>query len=99
MLTLPEAEIAEATATLPGWRRQGSALEKAVTFSSFPEAIAFVVRLAFAAESADHHPDICVRYREVRLRYWTHSAGGITIKDIEGARLVEAMLGSGPATA
>ena len=50
-------------------------------FGSFPEAIAFVNRLAELAESEDHHPDIDVRYRRVTVRWSTHSAGGVTERD------------------
>jgi 4a-hydroxytetrahydrobiopterin dehydratase len=47
--------------------------------------VSFVVRLGFAAEAADHHPDILVNYKRVTLTYSTHSAGGLTEKDFAGA--------------
>jgi 4a-hydroxytetrahydrobiopterin dehydratase len=65
------------------WPEVDNALEREFEFPSFPEAIAFVDRLAEAAEAADHHPDIDIRYRRVRVRWSTHSAGGITDKDRE----------------
>ena len=60
-----------------------NALDKEFEFPTFPDAIAFVDRLAQAAEAADHHPDIDIRYRRVRVRWSTHSAGGVTDKDRE----------------
>ena len=47
--------------------------------------MAFLVRVAFDAEAADHHPDIAVHYRRVTLTFWTHSEGGLTEKDFAGA--------------
>ena len=44
-----------------------------------------MVRLGFAAEAADHHPDILINYKRVTLTYSTHSAGGLTDKDFAGA--------------
>ena len=55
----------------------------------FPDAVAFVVRLAFGAEMADHHPDITINYKRVTLSYSTHSAGGITQQDFDGAKTAE----------
>jgi 4a-hydroxytetrahydrobiopterin dehydratase len=70
---------------LPGWELAGNAISRQFTFSDFTEAVAFVVRLGFAAEAADHHPDILINYRRVTLTYSTHSAGGLTEKDFAGA--------------
>ena len=59
------------------------ALERTFELPSFPEAISFVDRVAELAEAEDHHPDIDVRYKKVTLRWSTHSAGGITDRDVE----------------
>ena len=63
------------------WQEQDNALVREFEFASFPEAIAFVDRLAEAAESENHHPDIDIRYRKVTVRWTTHSEGGITERD------------------
>ena len=63
------------------WQEQDSALVREFEFASFPAAIAFVDRLAEAAESENHHPDIDIRYRTVTVRWTTHSEGGITERD------------------
>jgi 4a-hydroxytetrahydrobiopterin dehydratase len=70
---------------MDGWDERDNALERTFEFDSFPAAIAFVDRLAEAAEAANHHPDIDIRYRRVTVRWTTHSAGGITGRDREMA--------------
>lgn len=89
MALLDAAEVRRALDRLPGWRQEGAALVRDFSFPSFPDAVAAVVRLAFEAEAADHHPDITITYRRVRLAYSTHSAGGITQKDVDGAALAD----------
>ena len=71
---------------LPGWELEGETLRRRFTFQGFPDALAFAVRLAFDAEAADHHPDILIQYKRVTLTFTTHSAGGLTIRDFDGAR-------------
>ena len=66
-----------------GWAEVDGALERTWQFGSFPDAIAFVNRVAELAESENHHPDIDVRWNKVTLRWITHSAGGITERDRE----------------
>ena len=70
---------------LPGWELDGDAIKRKFTFAGFPDAVAFVVRLGFTAEAADHHPDLLVNYKRVTVTYSTHSAGGLTEKDFDGA--------------
>ena len=67
------------------WQEVDNALVRELEFDSFPEAIEFVDRLAEAAEAANHHPDIDIRYRTVTVRWTTHSEGGITARDREMA--------------
>jgi 4a-hydroxytetrahydrobiopterin dehydratase len=86
MPLLNDADIEKQLATLKGWTRDGNAIAKQFAFKGFPEAVAFVQRLVPDCEAADHHPDITINYRRVTLSYSTHSEGGITVKDIEGAR-------------
>lgn len=79
---------------LAGWLEHEGALERGFTFAGFPEAIAFVNRVADLAESENHHPDIDVRYRTVTLRWRTHSADAITARDRELALRSAALAGS-----
>jgi len=63
------------------WTEVNGALEREFRFDDFAQALAFVNRVGELAEAADHHPDIELRYNRVTLRWWTHSAGGITERD------------------
>jgi len=67
--------------TPEGWSEVDGALEREFTFDGFPQAIAFVNRLADLAESENHHPDIAISYKRVTVRWTTHSEGGITDRD------------------
>jgi 4a-hydroxytetrahydrobiopterin dehydratase len=70
----------------PGWNEVDGALERTFEFTNFVEALGFVNRVGELAESENHHPDIAVNYNRVTLRWWTHTAGGITDRDEELAR-------------
>ena len=63
---------------------------KTFELPTFPDAIAFVTRIAERAEAADHHPDLDIRYRKVRVALSTHDAGGLTDKDFDLAAEIEA---------
>lgn len=91
MAKLSQEEIDRRVGKLEGWAVDGDAIRKKFVFESFPDAIAFVVRLAFEAEGADHHPDIQINYKRVTLTYSTHSEGGLTQKDFDGAKMAEAL--------
>ena len=86
MALLTDDEIQKHLATLEGWKREGNAIRKQYVFAGFPQAVAFIQRLVSDCEAADHHPDITINYRRVTLSFSTHSEGGITLKDIDGAR-------------
>jgi len=95
MALLTQDEITSRLAELDGWALEGNAITKQFTFAGFPEAVAFVQRLVPEAEAADHHPDVTISYRRVRLTYSTHSEGGLTAKDFAGARMADGKVGSG----
>jgi 4a-hydroxytetrahydrobiopterin dehydratase len=95
MPLLTDSQIDDALRTLPGWAREGSAIVRQFEFASFPDAVAFVNRLVPHAEAADHHPDLLVSYRRVTVRWSTHSDGGITEKDVAGARMSNAQVSAG----
>jgi 4a-hydroxytetrahydrobiopterin dehydratase len=91
MTLLPDDEIADALAALPGWTAAAGAITCEYRFGGFPDAIAFVVRLSYPAEAADHHPDLDIRYSRVRVTLSTHSEGGVTGRDLDLARAVAAL--------
>lgn len=89
MGVLNEQEIESRLFTTPDWRVEGKDLIRTVTCDGFQAAIAYVIRVGFLAESADHHPDILVQYLKVTLRLSTHSVGGLTENDFSLAREID----------
>ena len=96
MAKLSEDQVRTEVSGLDGWTLDGIAIRKQFTFKGFPEAVAFVNRLVPDAERADHHPDIEINYKRVTLSYSTHSEGGLTIKDFDGARMADRKAREGP---
>jgi 4a-hydroxytetrahydrobiopterin dehydratase len=88
-MKLSPAEIEQRLKGLNGWALEGDAIRKQYTFAGFPLAVAFVDRLVPGAEAADHHPDIAINYKRVTLTYSTHSEGGLTAKDFDGAAMAD----------
>jgi 4a-hydroxytetrahydrobiopterin dehydratase len=86
---LSDIAIQRELGRLPGWSRRGDALVKTFQFPAFRDGIAFVARVADAAEAADHHPDLDIRYTKVTCTLSTHSAGGITQQDLDLAQAIE----------
>jgi 4a-hydroxytetrahydrobiopterin dehydratase len=74
---------------VPEWKLEEDAIVRSFQLPSFPAAIAFVNKIAEEAEKANHHPDIDVRWRTVRLALSTHSAGGLTSADFTLARKLD----------
>ena len=89
---LDSAQLDAALRTLPGWTLKGDAIERQVTLSGFPDAVALLTRLAFEAEAADHHPDFLLEYRNLTVRFWTHTAKGVTAKDVEAAKVANRLV-------
>jgi len=90
-MTSPLSDIAiqRELGRLPGWSRRGDVLVKTYQFPRFMQGIEFVTRVARAAETADHHPDIDIRYTKVTCTLSTHSAKGITQKDLDLAAEID----------
>jgi 4a-hydroxytetrahydrobiopterin dehydratase len=92
---LTDEQLAEAMTPLTtnGWRMgiggDSRELVRDFVFKDFVAAMQFVNRLAQAAESAGHHPDIDIRYSKVRVALVTHDAGGITQKDVHLAQITD----------
>jgi 4a-hydroxytetrahydrobiopterin dehydratase len=89
MPPLADAEITAALEALSGWSREGDEIVKTFDCQTFAGAIAFVVQVAFLAERADHHPDIDIRWRNVRIALTTHDAHGLTNRDLDLATEIE----------
>lgn len=94
LVTLSDAEIGEALATLPEWRHdlEARALHRRVILADFPAAMAFMMRVAFAAQAMDHHPEWTNVYNRIDIRLTTHDAGGITARDVSLAQRIDGLL-------
>jgi 4a-hydroxytetrahydrobiopterin dehydratase len=91
MSRLSDEEIAAAVVGTP-WEREGDAIVRELKFDDFAGAMAFVNRVADAAEAANHHPDILVHgWNRVRLQLSTHSEGGITRADLDMAGRIDGL--------
>lgn len=87
---LPQAEVDTALGGLhEGWSGTTERLIRSIEFADFPTAVEFVNRLAPRCEELDHHPDLGLRWRWVDVALSTHSAGGVTAKDVELAGIVD----------
>ena len=86
---LDEAAITAELGELPSWSREGAQISRQVKAPSFLAGIDLVTAVARAAEDADHHPDIDIRWRTLTFVLSTHSAGGLTGKDFELARRID----------
>ncbi|KAF0846119.1 4a-hydroxytetrahydrobiopterin dehydratase [Nocardia caishijiensis] len=86
---LSDPEITIALATLPDWSRDGDAITRTVQAPTFLDGIELVRKVATAAEQADHHPDIDIRWRTIRFTLSTHSAGGLTGQDTAMAHVID----------
>lgn len=75
-----------------GWQEVDGALERTFELQTFVDAIAFVNRVGDLAEARNHHPDLAIHYRRVTVRWWTHTAGGITDRDRELAAATSALV-------
>lgn len=91
---LSESKIQSKLGELERWTRNGDAIERTFRFAAFMDGIEFVNRLARAAEAADHHPDIDIRYTRVKLALTTHSVGGLTALDFDMASQANRLAGA-----
>ena len=100
MNRLSDEAVSAGLSDLPGWvvagdataDRTGRAIEKTFELATFPDAIAFVVRIGFLAERADHHPDLDIRWRTVRVFLTTHDSRGLTADDFALAHEIEGVV-------
>lgn len=91
MSKLSEAEVAELLAALTEWELdpESGAIVRNLEFPTFADAIQFVNRVAQDADDHDHHPDIDIRYRRLKVALISHDVGGLTKRDSRMARLID----------
>jgi 4a-hydroxytetrahydrobiopterin dehydratase len=88
VLTAEEVDSALAEQNI-AWDREGSELKTTVELRDFAAALVFVNAVGAAAEAADHHPDIDIRWNRVHLVLSTHSEGGLTVLDLALASAID----------
>jgi 4a-hydroxytetrahydrobiopterin dehydratase len=88
---LSDESVQGKLADLSGWSVTDGALAKTFSFENFVQSMQFVNRLGIAAEAAQHHPDIDIRYSKVTVMLSTHDSGGITEKDFALAQEADAV--------
>jgi 4a-hydroxytetrahydrobiopterin dehydratase len=90
---LTDPEIQKALSSLPGWQKNGIAIQRVFQFPDFKAAMQFVNKVADAAEQANHHPDIDIRYNKVTMALVSHDSGGVTQRDIRMAERINQIAG------
>jgi 4a-hydroxytetrahydrobiopterin dehydratase len=91
---LPPDQIESKLRSLPGWQLVGKEIAKTYSFKNYYETMAFVNATAFISHHTDHHPELEVGYNKCKVRYSTHSAGGLTQNDFDCAAKVENLIKS-----
>ena len=95
MAKLDEAQRNGVLRELTGWAYEPhrDAIEKSFRFTDFGEAFAFMTRVALEAEKADHHPEWRNVWNQVDVLLTTHSAGGLSAKDVALAKRIDEIAG------
>ncbi len=91
MELLTDAQVRSLLRRTKGWKRDGDEIRRVFHHTDFVHAMGFVNGVALLAERANHHPDIDIRWSTVTLTLSTHSAGGLTRKDFDLARAINAL--------
>ncbi len=92
---LTATDVSDLAQTLPMWQVVDGQLLREIQAPTYMIAINWVVAIAGAAESLDHHPDIDIRWRTLRIALITHSTGCLTELDLDLARLIDTVLSTG----
>lgn len=93
MAVLTDAEIQHELASLNGWQQNGIAIQRVFRFPDFKAAMQFVNKVAEAAEQANHHPDIDIRYNTITMALVSHDSGGVTKRDVRMAGAINKIAG------
>ena len=93
MAVLTDAEIQQELTSLNGWQHNGTAIQRIFRFPDFKSAMQFVNKVAEAAEQANHHPDIDIRYNTITMALVSHDSGGVTPRDVRMAGTINKIAG------
>ena len=89
---LSDTDVHAALASMPGWSLAGGAVRRTYRTDGWSHTLMVVNAIGFVCEAADHHPDLLVRWSSVDVALSTHSAGGITVKDLAAAAAIDAAI-------
>ena len=92
MEALSSQAIEAALSELPGWALKDNALERVYGGKSYLDALDKLYAIGQLAEAEDHHPDMRLDYKRLTIRFWTHTAKGVTQRDVDLARKVSELL-------
>ncbi len=90
---LSAGDIETRLEAMPGWKSDGRSICRTFEFQDFPEAFAFMTKVARISENLNHHPDWSNSYRRVVIHLTTHAQGGVTELDLEMAEAIDAVIG------
>jgi 4a-hydroxytetrahydrobiopterin dehydratase len=88
---LTDDAVRDALTELTSWELVDGKLRRELRFANFSEALGFLVRVGIEAEKRDHHPELTNVYSRVTIDLTTHDAGGISEKDVDLARAIDAL--------
>jgi 4a-hydroxytetrahydrobiopterin dehydratase len=91
LVKLSEPELSEQLTRVPSWKLDGGKLFRVFAFPDFVSAFSFMTSVALLAEKADHHPEWFNVYNKVQIWLQTHDAGGISVRDIQLAKQIDAL--------
>lgn len=87
---LSDEQLRASLATLPRWTGDRRGITREIRFASYEAGVAFAMQVALVAQRMDHHPDITIGWQRVVVTYTTHDAGGVSARDFDAARAVDA---------
>ena len=92
MKPFTELQILSGLKELDGWEYEDNAIHTSLEFDDFKDAFSVMTRIAFEAEKMNHHPDWSNVYNTLQITLSTHDAGGLTAKDFELAKIIDALV-------
>lgn len=92
MSKLTEDQIQNKLQQYPDWEYINNGLETTLEFESFKDCFSIMNRIAFEAESQNHHPEWCNVYNKLSIRLSTHDSGGVTNKDFKLLETIESII-------
>lgn len=84
--------LSKSPLSLPQWHINDNRLVRIIETDTYLDALNLVQKVGLYAEKQDHHPDLLLHYKELTIKYWTHTEGGVTEKDVACAEDIEKII-------